>query len=132
MSRFPDRLLLSPREKAEDRPETRGGRSLWDLEGNFRYITLAGVTILVPKGFVTDLASVPRFAAGIIPPDGPWVMAAIIHDYLYATQGLAGVFTRSQADDIFREAMKDLGVNKVRRNVIYAAVRVGGGRGWGS
>ena len=52
-----------------------------------RYLSLVGVSIknkniTVGKGFVTDLASVPRLAWAII---APWdvARAAIIHDLLY-------------------------------------------------
>ena len=52
-----------------------------------RYLSLVGVSIkdrniTVGKGFVTDLASVPRLALAII---APWdvARAAIIHDLLY-------------------------------------------------
>ncbi len=39
--------------------------------------------IHVPAGFVTDLASVPRIFWTLLPPDGKYAKAAIIHDYLY-------------------------------------------------
>ena len=56
-------------------------------EAEERYLSLVGVSIknkniTVGKGFVTDLASVPRLAWAII---APWdvARAAIIHDLLY-------------------------------------------------
>lgn len=39
--------------------------------------------IEVPVGFVTDLATVPRIFWSLLPPDGEYAKAAIIHDYLY-------------------------------------------------
>jgi hypothetical protein len=122
----------------------RGGRSLWALTKTLTY-TPTGATdqITVPKGFVTDLASIPRPFWDLLPPDGPWTKAAVIHDYLYYTQG-SGVwnkhpktitkatpYTRAEVDWILRDAMQDRGVDLVRRNIIYLAVRVGGGGGWG-
>lgn len=39
--------------------------------------------ISVPAGFVTDLATIPRIFWTLLPPDGKYAKAAIIHDYLY-------------------------------------------------
>lgn len=39
--------------------------------------------LTAPKGFVTDLASIPEHLQGIFHPDGPWAPAACIHDLLY-------------------------------------------------
>ncbi|ECG8634089.1 DUF1353 domain-containing protein, partial [Salmonella enterica subsp. salamae] len=39
--------------------------------------------IEVPAGFVTDLATIPRIFWSLMPPDGKYAKAAIIHDYLY-------------------------------------------------
>ena len=60
-----------------------------------------GKTILVPAGFVTDFASTPRAMWSFLPPFGTYQKAAVMHDYLYWTQGC----TRKQADDILWEAM---------------------------
>lgn len=53
-----------------------------------------------------------------------------VHDYLYATGGLGGRYSRAQADRILDEAMAACGVPAWRRAVIWAAVRVGGSSGW--
>jgi len=39
--------------------------------------------IYIPKGFTWDLSSVPRFLWSVLPPDGNFIIAALIHDYLY-------------------------------------------------
>jgi hypothetical protein len=57
--------------------------------------------------------------------------AAVIHDYLYATRGLDGRYSRAQADAIFREALGALGAPRWKRVLLWAAVRLCGGRGWG-
>lgn len=84
--------------------------------------------VTVPTGFVTDLASVPRIFWTIFPPDGQYTYPAILHDYLYWSQHTS----REEADLILMEAMKEFDVGSVSSEVIYAAVRVGGGRGWDS
>jgi hypothetical protein len=88
-------------------------------------------TISVPVGFVTDFASVPWGFWNIEPPLGQSGRAAVVHDYLYATRGLDGRYSRAQADAIFREALGVLGVARWKRRLLWAAVRVGGRGGWG-
>jgi hypothetical protein len=130
-------------------PVIKNGRSLWALQRTLTYrtgpLTIPAdiCAISVPPGFITDLASIPRWAWIILPPDGPWLKAAIIHDYLYETSGSgvwnnrppsvapAKVFTRRQADAILREGMQNRGVGPIRRTIIYLAVRIGGWAGWG-
>ena len=80
------------------------------------------ITITVPAGFVTDLASVPRALWAVFPPHGKWAKAAIVHDYLY----VEAIGTRRWADSVFAEAMAVLGVPTWRRRVMHAAVRIGG------
>lgn len=82
--------------------------------------------ILVPAGFVTDFASIPKFFWHWLPPTGRYGKAAVIHDFIYRTPAVN--LTRAQADGIFRLAMQDLGVGAFTRNLMYSAVRVGGGR----
>src|SRR5262245_19918965 len=52
--------------------------------------------IIVPKGFVTDYASVPKEFHSFISPRGPHGSPAIIHDFLYWDQSC----TRQQADEL--------------------------------
>lgn len=87
--------------------------------------------ICVPVGFETDFASIPWGLRNLFPALGPWGRPAIIHDYLYATRGQAGRYTRLQADRIFAEAMAVVGVPAWRRQIMFLAVRLGGGGGWG-
>ena len=42
-----------------------------------------GMNITIPKGFEWDLSTVPRFAWGILAPDGDFELAYLIHDYLW-------------------------------------------------
>lgn len=83
--------------------------------------------IKVPAGTVTDLASVPRLLWVIFPPHGKWAKAAIIHDYMYAN----AIGTKKLADKIFLEAMEVLGVPKVKRTLMYWAVRLFGRGAYG-
>jgi hypothetical protein len=78
--------------------------------------------IRVPKGFVTDLASVPRALWAVFPPHGRYAKAAIIHDYLYDQ----AIGSKKYADRVFLEAMKVLGVPAWRRTIMYWAARIFG------
>src|SRR3954447_4214512 len=82
--------------------------------------------IEVPKGFVTDLASIPRAFWSLLRPDGEYAYPAIIHDYLYWSQKTS----REEADLIFRLAMKDFDIDSATALTIYKLVRVGGGSAW--
>jgi hypothetical protein len=77
--------------------------------------------IVVPGGFKTDFASIPRIFTPIHPKDGKHRLAAVVHDYLCRLEG----FPRKLADKIFYEAMIVLGVRKTRRMAFYIAVRIG-------
>ncbi|EEF0620063.1 DUF1353 domain-containing protein [Salmonella enterica subsp. enterica serovar Freetown] len=78
--------------------------------------------IEVPAGFVTDLASVPRIFWTLLPPDGKYAKAAIIHDYLYDN----ALRTKKEADLIFLDGMTVLGVPRWKRMIMYYAVRLFG------
>jgi hypothetical protein len=82
--------------------------------------------IEVPTGFVTDLASIPRIFWTVLPRDGEYAYAAIIHDYLYWTH----ISDRSTSDEILRSTMVDFGVPSWQLAAIYGAVRLGGGGPW--
>ena len=90
--------------------------------------------IRVPKGFKTDFASVPWPASMLIPKDGDYNQAAVVHDYLYSMLGKLPeneyTYSRDECDRIFLEAMGVLGVNKFKRRIMYRGVRIGGGFGW--
>ncbi|ECG1115158.1 TPA: DUF1353 domain-containing protein [Salmonella enterica subsp. houtenae serovar O:57:z4,z32:-] len=78
--------------------------------------------ISVPAGFVTDLATVPRIFWTLMPPDGKYAKAAIIHDWMYDN----ALRTKKEADLIFLDGMKVLGVPRWKRTIMYQAVRLFG------
>lgn len=82
--------------------------------------------ILVPKGFSTDLASIPRTLWVFYAPFGKYSRAAVVHDYLYRTQ----TKTRKESDKIFYKAMKDDGVATGIRHQVYLMVRLFGWFAW--
>jgi hypothetical protein len=86
-------------------------------------------TYIVPKGFQTDLASIP-FPFDIYWPKDfsrSYSKAAILHDYIFVNHG-AWVnqqfinISYHQAHNIFRDCMVDLGEHKLNYLPIYHAV----------
>ena len=87
----------------------------------------SNITVTVPAGFVTDLASIPQaFWSLGLTPTGRYSKAAIVHDYLYWTQ----LCTRQQADNILLIAMKESLVPAATRDAIYRGVRAAGSAAW--
>lgn len=147
VNRFGGKLILVLLDNKYT-PSIRGGRSLWALFETLSYRPSNDVHVItVPRGCVTDLTSIPRVFWNLLPPDGPWVKAAVIHDYLYATQGTGqlppGVpgsrqpvgitrapYSRAESDWILRDALANRGVDILRRNLIWLAVRVFGWIPW--
>jgi hypothetical protein len=84
------------------------------------------VPVVVPRGFVTDLASIPRPFWSIAAPTGKHGQAAIFHDWLYWQQAVE----RDVADHTFGQIMKDLNVPAALRSVIVNAVKMFGGSSW--
>lgn len=82
--------------------------------------------VRVPVGFVTDFASIPRVFWSVLPPDGLYSYAAIIHDYLYWEQYLS----REDSDEIFRLTMIEFKIPTIQVEAIYLAVRAGGAAAW--
>src|SRR5215510_2807707 len=78
----------------------------------------------VPRGERTDFASVPRPFVWFIPAYGRYTKAAILHDHL-CRLAREGTFNRRDADGVFRQAMRTLGVPFLRRWIMWAAVRWG-------
>ncbi len=79
----------------------------------------------VPVHERTDFASVPRVFVWFIPRYGRYTKSAILHDYLCSVAVPAGRISRIDADGIFRQSMRELGVPFLRRWIMWAAVRWG-------
>lgn len=92
----------------------------WQLTSDLGYQSASGCVWIVPAGFLTDFASIPRFAWRLFPPaGGAWDRASVLHDYCYRT----GVTTRDNADNLFYEALRADGVGWWTARTFYAAVR---------
>ena len=96
----------------------------------YLYTTKDGSAIIVPKGYITNGADIPRFFWRIYPPFSPEYMpAVIVHDYLCdIADSMTDKENRADAfkfaDDVFREILLKLGVSMVRATLFYNAVRL--------
>ena len=99
----------------------------------YRYLTCAPMhvqidelPVVVPSGFDTDLASIPRVLWSFLAPThSSYIAASILHDYLYAC---TTELTRYQVDSVFYNAMRDNKVPVSTALKMYYAVRIFGGR----
>lgn len=98
------------------------------LEDDYIY-SINGFLITVPKGFITDGASIPKSLQWIYDPYGKYIKAAVIHDYLYSKYNDTGI-NRTLADKIFDFIMKETGVNAKTRRKFYVAVKYFGKIFW--
>lgn len=82
---------------------------------------------VAPRGFQSDLASIPRVAWMVFPPTDDYDPAAVIHDAAYGHALLTEHGDRVHvvklwADRLFREALRACGVGPVRAALMYQAV----------
>lgn len=111
--------LLLHRIPAEER---------WILHGPLKlYSRRLRRILLVEPGFETDFASIPRLLWRVLPKNGKWDGAAVVHDACYRRVLNT---TRRQADQLFNELMTLDGVPTWQRRLLYAGVRLFGGIPW--
>lgn len=105
------------------------GEDSWRMIEPLVYVTKSNLQIVVPVGYVHDLASVPRWAWRIVRPDHPTARRpSVVHDYIYTD--LTKYLTKKEADNIFYEALLEEGTSRVLAWLMWAAVSVGGKGNW--
>lgn len=94
-----------------------------ELTESLSYYVDDNYVIVIPKGFKTDFASIPRIFWNIIAPIGKWTLPSVLHDYLYSEGYRLGI-SRKQADKIFYQAMRKSFVAPITANIMWACVRL--------
>ena len=105
----------------------RTGSRIYRLKESLEYVTSLipdDPIIVVPAGYESDGASVPRVFWSFFPPSGQYTKAAILHDWLCDTRKIPS----STAHAIFAEALQDLRVPRRVRWPMSWAVRLFGPR----
>lgn len=112
------------------------GGELWVVLQAFTYRTAGGEHITVPRGLVTDGASIPKMVRAWFDPWGDgsnnYGVAALIHDWLYAhrvTDEGRPLF-RGECDDLLREVMLYLDCDEDCAETFHTAVSAFGGVVW--
>jgi len=98
----------------------------WVVRIPLIYRSVADDQYTVPRGFIHDLASIPRILQNVFQVNDQSRAAATLHDWLYCSQKT----TRAQADALFLEAMEVRGVGWLQRQMMWAAVRSAGWIYW--
>lgn len=89
-------------------------------------VRIDGKIITIPKGFITDLASIPRiFWAIDAPNDTESIAPAILHDYMYSADSNFS-YTRRDTDIIFYYALLANGANTFTAYRYWLGVRLFG------
>lgn len=104
--------------RVEQVTESVTARPCWRLLESLVYYSNSRGYVIVPKGFVTDFATVPRLPFIFLLFGGRGDKQAVLHDYLYTaphrtqpvdpkgnSHGL--IVDRSQADCIYRGSLTD-------------------------
>lgn len=129
---FPDDRIVLERDISS-------GREEFILDPPISYLAAVPgrdgmVRIIVPRPgsrFRTDLTSVPDWFTWLVPKSGQHLPAALIHDGLvsaaggertYETEPPGLEIDRIDADRIFRDAMFDTEVGRIRCYLVWAAV----------
>ena len=97
---------------------TENGVLYWKLLSDLIYISDNNERFIIPVGFETDGATVPRIFWPIFPPMWKYSKAAVLHDYLI----VSGIKSFPEANELFREAMRSLHVNGTQEWIMYKAV----------
>ena len=108
----------------------------WEVTKDWRY-TVNGQTYVVPKGFVFDGASVPKFLATWLSPVGVLLMGGLVHDYAYKYAALMKSgdrvlvpLTQKEADVLFRDICIEVNGFKLMNYLAYYALRLAGFVAW--
>lgn len=102
-------------------------RGSWKLQNELIYQSdVAAQVFVVPAGFVTDFASVPRVPLAFDLVGDTAHAAATLHDWLYTTHPVS----RDMADAVLQEAAKVSGVSPFKAWLMWAGVRMGGASHW--
>ena len=99
----------------------------WKVARAIKHVLADGETIIIPEGFETDLSSVPKILWGLFPPFGNFLLAALVHDYLYVERYKED---RKFCDKEMLLISNDLHNNKVDNYLRYFAVRLFGWTYW--
>jgi hypothetical protein len=80
---------------------------------------------LVPCGFLTDLASIPRVVRWLLPQDGRWTRSSVFHDWAVTVGIRDGFLTPRDVDGLYRRQCREDGVPRLARWLLWTGCRWG-------
>jgi hypothetical protein len=117
----------------------------WKVSEDWYYETMIDreyATIFIPKGFIFDGASIPRFLWWLLQPMGILLIPGLVHDYAYRYQkiilynSIKGTYhnlfrhKRDTWDEVFREISVRVNGCEVISYVAWLALYIFGGFAW--
>jgi hypothetical protein len=106
-----------------------GRPDFWFTGGPLVWQDPTGLAIVVPTGFRTDLASIPRFLEAFpdLDVNGKSRRPGVLHDWLY---GGARWIGKDAADALLYQALLAEGMDKAGATTIYQGVHLFGQSAW--
>ena len=110
----------------------------WEITSDFLF-TIDNTNYVIPKGFIFDGASVPKYFRSWLSPMGVLLVGGLVHDYayLYEIVRLSGKKpkalskkTQKWCDQLFRDINIDVNGFKIINYGAYYALRLGGWLAW--
>ena len=108
---------------------------LWQLKAPLRYEFvqqdyhgkyIKNREVIIPAGYVTDFYTIPKPLQWVWPKDLFPQHPSVLHDYLLTH--MYTTFTRPQANSVFYDAMRIMGMDCVTANLFYAGVSLLNGK----
>ena len=109
----------------------------WEIVSDYHYV-VDGKELVIPKGFIFDGASVPKFLHTWLSPMGVLLVGGLIHDYGYKYQTLLckgkkksiGTKTQKELDIIFRDVNIIQNGFRLINYLAYYGLKFGGFAAW--
>jgi hypothetical protein len=113
------------------------GVRTWEIAKDWHF-EMNGEKYVIPKGFVFDGASVPKFLASWLSPTGVLLIGGLVHDYAYkytvllkkGQKEVSEVMSQKEADIIFRDINIEQNGFHLLNYLAYWALRLGGFMAW--
>lgn len=113
------------------------GTRHWEIAKDFHF-EVNDEQYVIPKGFVFDGASVPKFLASWLSPTGVLLVGGLVHDYCYKYTVLlkkdkkttSKTMNQKQADILFRDINIEQNGFHLLNYLAYWALRIGGFVAW--
>lgn len=113
------------------------GVRTWEITKDWNF-EVNGKKYVIPKGFVFDGASVPKFLATWLSPTGVLLIGGLVHDYAYkytvflkkGKKETSSVMTQKKADELFRDINIEQNGFHLLNYLAYWALRLGGFVAW--